>query len=254
MGQLDGKIALITGAARGQGAEEAKLFVEEGAQVILCDLLEEEGSALAASLGTAARFIKLDVADRESWQRVTDRIAADYARLDILVNNAAICMPTPFTADAIAAFDAQYRVNQLGPYLGIRATLPLMSTAGGSIINIASASGVKAYNGHAGYSASKYALRGLTKVAAVDLAIYNIRVNAILPGFIETPMIADLIDLPAVRDQIARLPARRSGVPRDIANMALFLASDNSSYCTGADFVCDGGLLTGQISARDLAR
>lgn len=117
MGQLDRKIALITEAARGQGAEEARLFVEEGAQVILCDLLEEEGGALAASLGTAARFLRLDVADRDSWQRVTEVIAGEYGRFDIFVNNAAICMPTSFTADAIAAFDTQYRGCSLSAFM-----------------------------------------------------------------------------------------------------------------------------------------
>lgn len=250
MALLAGKIALITGAARGQGAEEARLFVKEGAKVIMCDLLEEEGRALCEELGSDAVFMTLDVSSPQDWAQVAGAVSARFGRLDVLVNNAAICVPSPFDASGLAAFDAQYQVNQRGPWLGICAAVPLMRVAGGgSVINIASASGVKAYNGHAGYSATKYAVRGLTKVAALDLAPFGIRVNAVLPGFVETPMIADALARDSVQDQIARLPARRPGQPRDIANLVAFLASDLSAYCTGADFVCDGGLLTGQIAA-----
>lgn len=251
MGLLDGKVALITGAARGQGAEEARLFAAEGAQVIVCDIIEDEGRALCDEIGPAALFQRLDVSRPEGWQKVMRVVSDRFGRLHVLVNNAAICKPTPFSAEGLDAFEAQYRVNQLGPWLGICAAVPLMQGQSGSIINIASASGIKAYIGHSGYSATKYAVRGLTKVAALDLAPHGIRVNAVLPGFVETPMIAEILSRNSAQQQIARLPARRAGAPRDIANLVCFPASDLSSYCTGADFVCDGGLLTGQIAAQE---
>jgi 3alpha(or 20beta)-hydroxysteroid dehydrogenase len=245
--RLDGRTALITGAARGQGAAEARLFVEHGARVIVADLLEEEGRALCAELGGAAEFRKLDVADQASWHAMEEFLRAGYGRLDVLVNNAAIHRLTPLDADSLADFDRVYAVNQRGVFLGIQCASALMRQHGGSIVNIASASGVQARARYAAYTGSKYAVRGITKVAALELAPYNIRVNAVIPGWVDTPMIRHMLDSDAARQRIASIPLRRVGLPEEVARVVLFLASDASSYSTGGDFWCEGGLLTGPL-------
>lgn len=247
MRQLEGKTALITGAARGQGAAEARLFVERGAKVLVCDLLDEAGRSLCAELGDAATYQHLDVADEASWAAAIEVAKERFGTLGILVNNAAVCLRTGLEDDELANFDLQYRINQRGVYLGMKAVVPLMKEKGGSIVNIASASGIKAMNYFAGYVGTKYAVRGMTKVAALDLARYGIRVNAVIPGFVETPMIGGVLDDPNVRQQVSKLPAQRVGTPEEIARLVCFLASDESSYSTGSDFVADGGLLTGVL-------
>lgn len=247
MAQLEGKVALVTGAARGQGAAEARMFIERGARVIVTDVLDDAGRALCAELGSAAAYHHLDVSDETSWDAVAKFVESRFGELDVLVNNAAVCLRTGFEEGDMGNFDLQYQVNQRGVFLGIRAMVPLMKRKGGSIVNIASASGIKAMNYFAGYVATKYAVRGITKVAALDLARYNIRVNAVIPGFVDTPMIEGPLADPAVQLQVSKLPAQRVGSPEEIARMVCFLASDESSYSTGSDFVVDGGLLTGVL-------
>lgn len=247
MGRLEGKTALVTGAARGQGAAEARLFVEEGARVLICDVLEAAGRKLCAEIGAAAAFQFLDVSSEDSWRAAAEAVARTFGTLDILVNNAAIYRRTDVLGADMTDYDAMYQVNQRGVFLGMRFMAPLMRDKGGSIVNIASASGIKATAGFAGYVGTKYAVRGMTKAAALELAPFGIRVNAVLPGFVDTEMIAGVINTDAAQLQISKLPLRRAGTPTDIARLVCFLASDDSGYSTGADFIADGGLLTGTL-------
>ncbi len=244
MGRLSGKTAIITGAARGMGAVTAQRFVEEGAQVIIADILDEQGKALAKRLGNAAHYHHADVANEADWQSLV-AAAEHLGQLNILVNNAAILY-----AGAIADTDADaymrvIQINQLGCYLGIRAAIePMKRAGGGSIINISSIDGMQAKNGLSAYVSSKWAIRGLTKSAAIELGPHNIRVNSVHPGGIFTDMHgAGANATPSEQDnafyQNHALP--RVGLPIEVANMSLFLASEESSYSTGSEFLVDGG-------------
>lgn len=246
MGRLDGKIAIITGAARGQGAEEARLFVAEGATVVLTDVLDEDGERTAAGL-ERAEYLHLDVRSESEWQQVVDGTVARHGRVDILVNNAAIDLDRRFEATSVEEFERVVAINQTGVFLGMRTVANAMITAGhgGSIINISSVAGLEAVRGRAAYGASKWAVRGMTKVAALEWGKRGIRVNSVHPGLIETPMTAEqrAFTDPEVRAKAERaIPIGRMGQPIDIANMVLFLASDESSYCTGQEFTVDGGV------------
>lgn len=241
MGRLDHKVALITGAARGQGAAEARLFVREGARVFLCDVLEEEGQALAAEIGAdgLASFARLDVSDAEAWQRVVREIEAKAGRLDILVNNAGTNVRHALTDTTREEWDRMLDVNLTGQFLGIQACAPLMKqTGGGSIVNLGSTAGIM---GHpvAGYSTSKWGVRGLTKSAATELAPANIRVNALHPGVVATPMMDSASTL--FRELVELTPLGRAAQPEEMAEVVLFLASDASSFITGIDLAADGG-------------
>jgi 3alpha(or 20beta)-hydroxysteroid dehydrogenase len=245
-GRLAGKVALISGAARGQGAAEARLFAAEGARVLLGDRLDEPCAALAEELGAAAAWVHLDVTREEEWRRAVEAARARFGRLDVLVNNAGILRPGSIETLALADFEAVVRVNQIGCFLGMQAAIPaLRESGGGSIVNVSSIAGMRGRPGLVAYVASKWAIRGMTKTAALELGRDGIRVNAILPGAIDTPMIAGP-DFSAVdrAAHFAKLPVSRIGEPADVARLALFLASDESAYCTGADFVIDGGATT----------
>ena len=246
-GRLAGKVALITGAARGQGAAAARLFAAEGARVVLADVLEEPGRALAREIGAAARFTALDVAKPEDWERVAREIARGEGRLDVLVNNAGIYRRGRIEEMPLADFVRVVEVNQIGCFLGMKHATPLLRAAGGgSIVNISSIAGKMGVPGGAAYAATKWAILGLTRSAALELARDRIRVNAICPGSVDTPMIAPS-EFPNV-DQAAywaKLPIPRAGSADEIARCALFLASDESSYCTGVELVVDGGKLAG---------
>ncbi|KUL35013.1 3-alpha-hydroxysteroid dehydrogenase [Streptomyces sp. NRRL F-4489] len=244
--RLDGKVAVITGAGRGQGAAEARLFAASGARVVLGDVREEEGRALAAELGDAARFVRHDVTDADGWRAVVGTAVDAFGRLDILVNNAALWRTAPVEEETEENFARLLRVNLIGPFLGIQAAVPeLRRAGGGSIVNISSTAGLRGIPGHSAYGASKFGLRGLTKSAALDLAADRIRVNSVHPGMIDTPMIAEVLGAGPAGRQAPRVPLRRVGQPEEVAELVRFLASDASAYITGAEFAVDGGLTTG---------
>ena len=240
MGALDGKVAIITGAARGQGEAEARLFVAEGARVMLTDVLPE-GKAVAESLGDLAAFSSHDVGSASDWDRVVKSTTQRFGRIDILVNNAGIYRMRALLDTTDEDFDEITRVNQRGPFLGMRAVAPAMRAAGGgSIINISSGAGLRGVRNMLAYATTKWALRGMTKCAALDLAADRIRVNSIHPGVIETPMLNN--NPAALNNAMVRAtPLGRIGQPEDIARMVLYLASDAASFVTGAEISVDGG-------------
>jgi len=237
MGRLDGKRALITGGASGIGAATARRFAEESAEVTIADVANEQGQALADELG--ARFERLDVRDEARWQAVVDSTGG----LDVLVNNAGIVELGGVTDMDEASFRRVLDVNCVGVYLGMRTAVPSMrARGGGSIVNFSSVAGLVGNPYSIGYAASKWAVRGMTKSAAVDLAPDGIRVNSVHPGVIRTPMSAS-VD-PAKTSGSA--PLGRLGEPVEVANLVVYLASDESSYTTGAEHVVDGGTTAGR--------
>ncbi|SMD09331.1 glucose 1-dehydrogenase [Kibdelosporangium aridum] len=244
MARLDGKVALITGAARGQGAAAARRFVEEGAKVTIADILDEQGKELAAELGAAAVYQHLDVTSEEDWTAAVERTLTEFGALNVLVNNAGIVHVKSIVDTTLAEYERVIRVNQVGTFLGMRAAIPALTEAkGGSIINVSSVEGLGGMAFLMAYTASKFAVRGMTKAAAMELGHLNIRVNSIHPGVIDTQMVRDAaggaeVDMKRVGKRVA---LRRCGQPEEIANLQVFLASDESSYSTGAEFVADGG-------------
>ncbi len=242
MGRLDGKVAIITGAARGQGAAEARAFAAEGAQVVLTDVLVDEGEATAAEIGDGAVFERHDVSREEEWDAVVSSTIERFGRLDALVNNAAIQINSPIASHALADYEKLVSVNQVGVFLGMRAAVrPMTDAGGGSIVNISSGAGIRATKYMIGYAATKYAVTGMTASAALELARYNIRVNSIHPGIIDTEMINT--NTPEATAAMVKLtPLRRLGEVEEIAQVALFLASDESSFMTGAHVPVDGGI------------
>jgi 3alpha(or 20beta)-hydroxysteroid dehydrogenase len=246
-GRLAGKVAIITGAARGQGEAEARLFAAEGAQVVLGDVLDAEGEAVAKDIGDAARYVHLDVSSEDDWAGAI-AAAEDLGPLNVLVNNAGILRFTSIADTTLDEYLQVIMINQVGTFLGIRSALePMKRAGGGSIVNISSIDGIVGVAGMTSYAASKFGVTGLTRSAALELGRYGIRVNSIHPGVIASPMVEHAP--PAVRERLDRLmaqqPIPRMGTPEEVANLALFLASDESSYCTGAQFVIDGGHIAG---------
>jgi 3alpha(or 20beta)-hydroxysteroid dehydrogenase len=248
MGRLSGKVALITGAARGQGATEARLFAAEGAQVVLGDVLDADGELVAKELGDAARYRHHDVTDKADWDAIVAEAVESFGRLDVLVNNAGIFRITPLATTTAEDFNTVIAVNQLGTFLGMQAVIGAMSTSGGgSIVNLSSIAGLRGSAGTVAYSASKWAVRGMTKVAALELAPLGIRVNSIHPGIIDTPMLNDLLitDEAAKQAVGGRIPIGGVATADQVARLALYLASDDSDHATGAEFVVDGGITAG---------
>jgi 3alpha(or 20beta)-hydroxysteroid dehydrogenase len=249
MGRLDGKVALISGSARGQGAAEARLFVDEGARVVVSDVRDDEGHALAEELGDAARYVHLDVTDEAAWTDAVARAQAQFGGLDVLVNNAGIGIPPHALLDStVEGHRRTIDVNLHGVWLGMRAAAPAMrARGGGSIVNISSIDGIVGVARMASYTASKFAVTGLTKSAALEWGRDGIRVNSVHPGVISSPMVDQAP--PEVRERLQqyldRQPIARMGRPEEVAYLVLFLASDESSYCTGGEFVIDGGHIAG---------
>ncbi|HXY92795.1 MAG TPA: glucose 1-dehydrogenase [Acidimicrobiia bacterium] len=240
MSRLSDKVAIITGASRGQGEAEARLFVREGARVVLADVLDAEGEAVAKELGDDACFVHLDVGNEDDWAAGLAFTLDAFGRVDALVNNAAVHHMVLLEDETVAGFEKMFRVNLLGTFLGIRTCAPeLRKTGHGSIVNISSAAGMVGFRAHGAYGASKWGVRGLTKVAALELGP-EIRVNSVHPGPIETDMLP--LGDPS---RFTRLPLARTGSPAEVAELVLFLASDASSYITGAEFAVDAGLIAG---------
>lgn len=247
--RLAGRVAIITGAARGQGAAEAELFAAEGASVVLGDILEDEGRATEARIaesGGSATFIRLDVTSESDWEAAVAAASERYGPVDILVNNAGLLTMSTTAEVSRAEWDRVMDVNLWGIVLGTRAVAPSMRNAGGgSIVNISSLSAMKAMPWAAAYHAAKGAVRIHTKVAALELAADQIRVNSIHPGAIDTEMLTDAYSEEFLSGTADRVPLGRMGTPMDIARGALFLASDDSAYITGTELVIDGGILAG---------
>lgn len=242
MDRLKGKVAIITGGASGQGAAEARLFAAEGARVVITDLNEEDGKGLAEAIGGAAIFVVHDVADASSWDGAVSAALGAFGKVNILVNSAGIYAAGRYQDTDAATLERFYRINVLGTFLGMKAVHPAMLDAGGgSIVNISSAAALRGFANAFAYATSKWMVRGMSKCAAIDLAESNIRVNTILPGTIDTPMLAE--NPPeALAAWAQMIPAKRIGTSNDVANVALFLASDEASYIMGAEITVCGGI------------
>jgi 3alpha(or 20beta)-hydroxysteroid dehydrogenase len=235
---LTGRVAVITGAAGGQGRAHASLFHALGAEVVLTDLDGPAVTSLAAELGGRAIGLEHDVSSASAWAEVAAAATEAFGRVDVLVNNAGFCPEGPLADTSEQIIRLTLDVNLIGPMLGVQALLPLMGE-GASIINIASTAGVAGYANRVPYSASKWGLRGVSKALAREFAGTGIRVNTVCPGAVDTPMISE--EARAGVGFIARIPIPRAGRPEEISNLVAFLASDASSYCTGQDFIIDGG-------------
>ncbi len=249
MGKLDGKVALITGAARGQGEAEARLFVEQGARVVLGDMRDDLGKQVAESLGNAAIYLNHDVSHEESWAGFCAGALEAFGKIDVLVNNAGILMTGSIAETSLDEYMRVLQVNQVGVFLGMKAVLGSMTEAGGgSIVNISSVGGLAGVPGMVSYVSSKFAVRGMTKTAALELGPLGIRVNSVHPGGVDTPMLAPIgtgAEAGDGRDIYAGVPLRRISEASEIAQLVAFLASDDSSYCTGSEFTADGGMMAG---------
>jgi 3alpha(or 20beta)-hydroxysteroid dehydrogenase len=244
MGRLAGKVAVITGGAGGHGAAEARAFVHEGARVVVADVAEEAGAALADEIGPGAEFVVLDVSSADAWDGVVQGVMERHSRLDVLVNNAARYWTRPLLEETPDRLDAIVAVNLRGPLLGIQACAPRMGeTGGGSIINVSSTAGLTGYAGLGAYGMTKWGLRGLSRVAAAELSLLGIRVNTLIPGAIAGAMLETSVPPEVLADPAhwAGTPLGRAGRADEVAAAAVFLASDESSYMTAAELIVDGG-------------
>lgn len=243
MGALEGRVAIITGGARAQGEAEGRLFVEEGARVVLADVLDDEGKEVAAALGDSAVYVHLDVSDEGQWADTVSTAVSTFGGLDVLVNNAAVHRVRRIEEENLADVERLLSVNLRGPFLGIRAAAPAIRSGGrgGAVVNISSTAGVSSYAGHAAYSMSKWGLRGLTRAAAIELAPDRIRVNCVCPGGVDTAMSRTSGDDHVPEDDPSGLRRRADAV--EIARVVAFLSSDAASNVNGTDVIADGGLL-----------
>ncbi|MEV0857124.1 MULTISPECIES: glucose 1-dehydrogenase [Nocardia] len=240
MGRLAGKVAVISGGARGMGAAHARRFVAEGASVVIGDVLDDEGATVAKELGDAVAYRHLDVREPEQWAGIVAAAVEEFGGLHVLVNNAGIVNGNLLVDFALDEWQRIIDINLTGTFLGMQAAVPAMKEAGGgSIVNISSVEGMRGSPGLHGYTATKFAVRGLTKSAALELAPQGIRVNSVHPGLISTPMTEGI---PA---DFLQIPLARAAEPDEVSALVAYLASDESSYSTGAEFVVDGGLTVG---------
>jgi 3alpha(or 20beta)-hydroxysteroid dehydrogenase len=242
MGRVDGKVVLISGGARGLGAADARALVNEGASVVVADILDEEGSALADELGANARFVHLDVTQPDQWANALSVALEAFGTITGLVNNAGVFSIGALHETELSEWQRVLDINLTGTFLGIKTVIPSMITAGGgSIINVSSLEGIMGSAGMNAYVASKFAVRGLTKSSALELAALGIRVNSIHPGLIWTPMTA------GIPEDMVTVPMGRGGNPEEVASFVVFLSSEESSYATGSEFVMDGGIGAGIV-------
>ena len=251
MGRLEGKTAIISGGARGMGGVEARLFAAEGAQVAIADVRDEDGEALADELGHSVIYVHLDVTSEGEWGKAIAQVQESFGQVDVLVNNAGVIRFAPIVETSLADYQGVIDVNQTGTFLGMKSVIPAMVAGGrgGSIVNISSIEGLQAAAGASAYCASKHAVIGLTRAVALEMAAANIRVNAVCPGGVKTPMIDDISELMGgapVLDMITSHSAMKRGAePEEIAELVLWLASDASSYVTGTPIAIDGGMMAG---------
>jgi 3alpha(or 20beta)-hydroxysteroid dehydrogenase len=249
MTSLDGRVAVVTGASKGLGAAVAQTLWREGATVVLSDVDDESAESVIAGLDGRRLYVHHDVADPQSWPVLRDRAVAEFGQVDILVNNAGVCKLTPIVGDSFEAYQQIIAINQTGTFLGMQTFLPDMVKHGrGAVVNVASVDATRGTAGMAAYCASKHAVLGMTRAAALELAPTGVRVNCVCPGVIKTPML--LANAPTIldpdNDTLKRmLPMGRAAEPAEIAEIVIFLASDRSSYCSGAAFVADGAWATG---------
>lgn len=247
MPRLDGKVAIVTGGARGMGGATSRALVAAGAKVAIADVLEAEGAALAGELGDAARFYRHDVTNEAAWAELVGKVETDLGPVDVLVNNAGVLMFKTLLDTSLEDYQRVLNVNLVGTFLGMKAVAPGMIERGkGAIINISSVDGMKGSNGVAAYSSSKWGLRGLTRVAALELGHKGIRVNSVHPGGVNTAMTNPS---GAPRDMVdrayANIALQRIGAPEEVARVTVFLASDEASYMAGSEVVVDGGMTSG---------
>jgi 3alpha(or 20beta)-hydroxysteroid dehydrogenase len=242
MTSISGLTAIVTGAAGAMGEQEARMFAERGANVVLTDVRADEGTAIADDIGNAAVFVPHDVSSESGWNTVIETALSTFGSVNVLVNNAAISKAIKLIDTDVDTFDLFYRINQLGVYLGMKSVVePMKAAGGGSIINISSVAGLRGASTLFAYSASKWAVRGMTQSAALELARFKIRVNAVFPGVIDTPMNAP--NPPGMNDVLVKTtPLRRMGESHEVAEAVLFLASPEAGFATGAELAIDGGM------------
>ena len=249
MGKLEGKVALITGGARGMGKSHVRHFIAEGARVVFGDVRDDQGKFVAAKLDEGSgRYVHLDVTSEDDWAAAVTATEEAFGRLDVLVNNAGILTFAPIAEMPLDGFRRVLEVNAVGCWLGMKAVIgPMTKAGGGSIVNVSSVEGFTGAAGLSAYSASKFAVRGMTKAAAQELAEFGIRVNSVHPGGVMTRMVLESEDARADSAEafMKAMPLHRFADPVEISRLVAYLASDESSYSTGSEFVADGGLLSG---------
>lgn len=246
---LKDRVAIVTGAARGIGEAVARQLAAAGAHVVVADLREAEGQALADSL-PGAMFVQLDVGDEGAWADAVAAVQKRHGRVDVLVASAGIYQTAPIEDSSVAMYERIVRINQLGVFLGMRAVLPAMRGQGGAIVNLSSTSGLRGNQNSIAYGASKWAVRGMSKIAAVEFGVHGIRVNSVHPGLIDTPMNHEEMGHERIAAIGATVPLGRPGLAHEVAAVVCFLASDAAAYVTGAEYVVDGGSTAGVLRPR----
>ena len=241
MNRLKDKVAIITGGAAGMGESHVRLFVEEGAKVVFTDINAEAGQKIAEELGENTHFVQHDVVNEEGWEKVVTETEEKFGPVDVLVNNAGVSTVLSVESSSLDDYLKIVNINQVSVFLGTKYVIPSMKKAGkGSIVNISSINGLS--GGAVGYTDTKFAVRGMTKAAARELSQYNIRVNSVHPGVINTPMVQNSEAFDQIQAMVGMIPMKRMAEPSEISQLVLFLASDDSSYSTGSEFISDGGI------------